>query len=76
MNIKENESVLVQSKENKWYIINRKTYSEPPPAGPTALKRDTAVIATPLAAPLWFRSCSLKSLRQFVEDYKLTNHKA
>lgn len=28
------------------------TYNAPPPAGPTALKRDIAVIAMPLAAPL------------------------
>jgi hypothetical protein len=30
------------------------TYIAPPPAGPTALKRDIPVIEMPLAAPLWF----------------------
>ena len=33
--------------------LEQDTYNAPPPAGPAALKRDIAVMAMPLAAPLW-----------------------
>lgn len=47
----------VQNEEKKsktgFKDIDKRTYSAPPPAGPIALKSDIAVMAMPLAAPLW-----------------------
>lgn len=43
-----------KNQKSKIKFIKDNTYSEPPPAGPTALDKDMAVIDMPLAAPLLF----------------------
>lgn len=44
------------------------TYKMPAPAGPTVLNRDIAVIAIPLAAPLWLWSCCFIQITVLKEE--------